>query len=591
MNAMRVSCRLIVILMLAAMPVLWGCSPEPVESPTPETPVPEAAAPEAAAAVTVEEDPAPWKAFQTVMVPMTDGTRLATDVYLPEPFDTARPAILARSVYGRINTGDAAKFNDAGYAYVLQDTRGRGDSEGTDDCMQADGWQPGLTDGADTVAWIIAQPWCNGKVATNGGSALAMTQMLMAPSTDQVAFQFMDAVPASFYNGVAYQGGVFRKSMCEGWLSMQKIGHVIDLWQSHPSYDAFWQGFDAVPKAPETTVPAVMVGGWFDIFQQGTIDLFTSRQENGGEGARGNQKLIMKWSGHGPDHGDHKLGDLGLDPNRFDVKVSQVRNGGFARWLVGPDAPGAAGYDATPAVQYYVMGSDEEGAPGMEWRSADQWPPVAATETPYYLHDGGLLAQEPPATAADMTFTFDPADPFPTHGGQNLIIPYGPFDQRTVSEGRSDFLAFTTEPLAEPVEVTGRVKVRLFVSTDAPDTDFTAKLLDIYPEGDGREILVLDNIRRVKYRDGYEAPAPLLISGEDVVELEIDLWSISWIFNTGHRIGLHISSSNHPRFEANPNTGDDHPGEGVTPRTARNTVRISPGHPSALVLPVVPEGM
>ena len=201
--------------------------------------------------------------------------------------------------------------------------------------------------------------------------------------------------------------------------------------------------------------------------------------------------------------------------------------------------------------------------------------------TPFYLAGPDRLARSIPAgDEGRAEFIYDPRDPCPTHGGANLALPSGPFDQRKVSS-RNDVLRFTTEPLAAPLEITGRVKVRLFVSSDAPDTDFTAKLVDVYP--DGREILLLDSIQRVKLRDSLETPE-LLPPGE-VGELEIDLWSISIVFARGHRIGLQISGSNYPRFEKNPNTGADFPSDDSL-QTARNRVHFGPGNPSSLVLPV-----
>jgi len=168
------------------------------------------------------------------------------------------------------------------------------------------------------------------------------------------------------------------------------------------------------------------------------------------------------------------------------------------------------------------------------------------------------------------------------------LIPSGAFDQRKFSATRTDLLKFASAPLDAPVEVTGRITVKLFVSTDAPDTDFTAKLVDIYPSADDREIIMLDSIRRVKTRDGFEKFAPLLTGPDQVVPLEIDLSSISWIFAPGHRIGLHVSSSNYPRFELNPNTGEDYPVEGKEMRVAHNRVHFDAAHPSALILPVRP---
>jgi len=523
---------------------------------------------------------------------MSDGVKLATDVYVPAEGGPGFPVILVRSTYGR-GLKEAKVFNERGYAVVVQDVRGRGESEGEKHVFYPDGWRPDQHDGKDTVAWIQQQPWCNGKIGTYGGSALGITQVLLGPATDGVQFQSIDVAAANFYGDVVYQGGVFRKKLCEGWLTAIKEPHVIDLWKGHPSYDAFWAYDDATAQAANVTAAAVHIGGWFDIFQKGTINNFLTRQDHGGKGARGNQKLIMRWCGHGPD----KSTDYTVPDNKFDLHISQKRNALFEHWLKGEDN----GIMEDPAVWYYVLGDDKDpDAPGMEWRTADTWPPFPAIDTAYYLGGDGRLSTEPAAAEhVELTFTYDPADPFPTHGGQNLLLPYGPWDQRTCDEGRTDLLKFATDPLAEPMEIDGNVRVRLFVSTDAPDTDFTAKLVDIFPEGDGREILMLDNIQRVKYRSGFEKPEPLLTSPDQVVEIAIDLWDMSWVFNTGHRIGLRISSSNYPRFEKNPNTGDDFPkrvatkdadtGEDTTRevvRVAHNTVHLGKDHPSILILPV-----
>ena len=514
---------------------------------------------------------------EQVMLPMSDGTKLATDIHLPGQHG-AWPVLLMRSTYGRTG-GGVEGFVERGYAVVVQDVRGMGDSEGEEHVFYASGWRPDQHDGADTVAWIHAQDWCNGKVGTMGGSALGITQMLLAPATDLLDAQFIQVAPASFYHEGIYHGGVWRKNLGEGWLAMIQQPHVIDIWKSHPYYDPYWEYMNATAKAPETTAPAVFVGGWYDIFQQGTIDAFTAREERGGTGAKGNNYLVMKWSAHGPDITE----DYTFDENRFDLRVSRMREAFFEARLKGD--PSAL--EEYAKVNYYVLGADTAGAPGNEWRTADTWPPYATTATAYYLHADGTLAKEEPAEAgAARTFTYDPGDPYPTHGGANLILPAGPFDQRKYSTTRNDLLKFATAPLEAPLEFTGRVKVRLYVSTDAPDTDFTAKLVDLYPEPDGREILLLDNIQRVKLRKRLSEPEPLLGGPEEVAALDIDLWSMAFIFEKGHRIGLHISSSNHPRFEANPNTGDDHPNGEARP--ARNTVHLDATHPSALVLPVRP---
>ena len=508
------------------------------------------------------------------MVPMRDGITLATETFLP-PGEGPFPVILVRSVYGRGAAAPlAGNFNASGIGLIVQDTRGRGDSEGKDMVFADDGWGT-LQDGADTVAWVKAQPWCNGKIGTWGMSALGITQVVMAPATQDVTCQAIAVAASNFYDQLSYQGGVFRKNLCEKWIAAQKSEWVLDIYKSHPAYDAFWELHNAEAQAPKITAPAVHIGGWFDIFGKGTIDNFVTRQENGGEGAKGNQKLIMGAWPHGP---VKKVGELTLKDNfNFDMNGYQVR--WYQHWLLG-------GNDIMndPAVQYYTLGDVEaEDAPGNEWRTADAWPPVETVSTSYYLHDNGALSTDAPDAAdAAKTFAYDPANPVPTKGGQNLMLPAGPFDQRELAT-RPDVLTFMTLPLEDPIEITGQVAVNLFVSTDAKDTDFTAKLLDVYP--DGRQMLMLDNIQRVKFRNGFKK-ADYLEPGT-VGELTIDLWNISLIVNKGHRIGVQISSSNYPRFEKNPNSGDDWPTDDNLV-TANNTVHMSKTHPSALILPVRP---
>ena len=514
---------------------------------------------------------------KTVMIEMRDGIKLETDIYLPDG-DGPFAAVLMRSVYGRKSGPGIAKgLNNRRLALVVQDCRGRGGSEGKDMVFADDGWGE-RQDGADTVAWIVKQPWSNGKVGTSGGSALGIVQVMMAPATNEVDAQSIIVACSNFYDQLSYQGGVWRKALVEGWTKMQKTDeYIVPAWKAHPTYDAFWQMFNAEDKAADVTTPAMHVGGWWDIFGQGTINNFVTRQHEGGEGARGNQKLIMGPWIHGV---TRKVGDIELRDN-FNFDFGKYERHFFAAWLLDKDD----GIKAEPAVNYYTVGDvDDPAAPGNEWRTADDWPPFPTVATSYYLREGGGLTTEPAtADSAPLAYAYDPANPCPTHGGQNLLLPAGPFDQREVS-GRPDVLKFATDPLEQPLEITGQVFVKLFVSTDAPDTDFTAKLVDVYP--DGREILMLDNIRRLKFRNGYEQPEPL--SAGEIGELAIDLWSISLIFNKGHRIGVQVSSSNHPRFEINPNSGDDWPTD-TNKRVANNKVYADAAHPSALILPVRPQ--
>jgi putative CocE/NonD family hydrolase len=240
----------------------------------------------------------------------------------------------------------------------------------------------------------------------------------------------------------------------------------------------------------------------------------------------------------------------------------------FDYWLKGADT----GIMKEPAVYYYVMGDvDDDKAPGNKWRTSDTWPvPVKATK--FYLNSDGVLREEKPGKNSGVdTFFYDPADPVPTRGGQELNLPPGPMDQRSV-ERRQDVLTYSTPALKEPVEVTGRIKARLLVSSTAADADFTAKLCDVYP--DGRSMLLTDGILRAKYRNSFEKPEPL--EPGKVYEIEIDLWSTSIVFNKGHKIRIAVSSSNFPRFEANPNS-------------AVNSVYCSSKYPSSVVLPVVPQ--
>lgn len=524
-----------------------------------------------------------------VMVPMRDGMELATDVFLPSSGGPAYPVVLARSVYGRGAGAQLSQvFNAMGIAFVVQDTRGRGDSVGAKDMVFADdGWGE-HQDGLDTVNWIREQSWCNGKVGTWGMSALGITQVLLAASGADVQAQSIVVAASDFYGQLSYQGGVFRKALIEGWLKAQKSLHVVDIWQAHPTRDDFWKGYDAEARAPRITSPALHVGGWFDIFAQGTINNFVTRQMNGGEGAaKGHQILVMGPWPHGI---VRKVGELEF-PENYKFNTTALEAKLYRRWLLGDEQA----LSGEPAVHYYTMGAcGEESAPGNEWRTADAWPPFDTVDTPFYLSaDHSLNADKNVTKAGRLEYTFDPKDPCPTHGGQNLLLPAGSFDQRKVS-GRPDVLAFATAPLESPIEITGNVRVRLFVSTDAPDTDFTAKLVDIYP--DGREMLILDNIRRLKFRHGYETPEPL--TRGEVGELEIDLWSTSLIVNAGHRIGVQVSSSNYPRFELNPNSGADFPAYKVNPDTgerttvqeslqaAKNTLHVGEATPSCLILPL-----
>ncbi|MEW6356268.1 MAG: CocE/NonD family hydrolase [Planctomycetota bacterium] len=512
---------------------------------------------------------------QTLMIPMRDGTKLATDIYLPKG-EGPWPAILFRTPYSRKKT-KGEPITRGGYAVVAQDFRGRFESEGESDMpFINDGWGK-LQDGYDTIEWIAKQPWCNGKVGTSGGSALGITQIMTAGSTPpHLVCQSIGVACGSLYHHAAWQGGAFRKALVEGWLTGNKFDpECLKLMTSHPNYDDFWRQMDAGTRSEVITVPGFFQGGWFDVFNQGTIDAFMWRQYNGGEGARGKQKLLMGPWVHGK---SRKPGEIEFPKNSLQVPTQADGARWANHWLKGEQN----GVMDDPAVTYYVMGDvTDPKAPGNEWRFSDVWP-VPCEETPYYLYaDGALSTEKPPADGASKTFKYDPKNPVPTRGGCNLNIPAGSFDQRPV-ENRPDVLLYTTNSLAEPVEVTGRVKVHLWASSSCKDTDFTAKLTDVYP--DGRSMLVLDGIIRARHRNTVEKDE--LMEPGTVYEFEMDLWSTSIIFNKGHRIRVAVSSSNAPRFDPNPNTGDPFRANDKTV-VAENTIYHDAERPSHILLPVV----
>ncbi len=517
---------------------------------------------------------------QTVMLRMSDGVRLATDVYLPGgkgPF----PVILSRTPYNK-NRGRPARFLRQGCAVVRQDMRGRFGSGGENLPFIGCGWAD-HPDGAETVAWIARQRWCNGKIGTFGGSAGGITQNLLAGAAPKgLTCQYITVAAASLYHHAAYVGGALRQSQVVGWLRQNRFSpKALQLYAAHPSYDEFWRKFDSTAKAGVMTAPAVHVGGWFDTFSQGTVDAFVSRQTRGGRGAKGTQKLVMGPWAHGSNPFG-KVGELKFPAGAVPLKYSPVH--WFARHLTGLEKLSGE----LPAVAYYVMGDSSGDArknPGNEWRYADAWP-IPCDQTPYYLHAGGGLLPEKPAVAdgkpTRAEYTFDPADPCPTVGGCNLNLPKGPMNQNRI-EARKDVVCFTTPPLKRPLEVTGNVVAKLFVSSSAVDTDLSVRLCDVYPHG--ASYLMAEGMLRLRYRDGFEEPEPL--TPNETYEVTVTCWPTSIVFNTGHRIRVTITSSNHPRFDVNPGTGR---GWKAGYKSVKQTNRIycDGAAASCLILPVVP---
>lgn len=506
---------------------------------------------------------------KTAMVAMRDGVKLVTDVYLPAG-DGPWPTIVMRSPYPRsVNEG----LIHAGYAVVIQSTRGRYGSEDESGLVFFnDGWGKSQ-DGYDCIEWVAKQSWCNGKIGTYGGSALGITQYRMAGANPPaLACQHVIMAPCNLYNQCMYQNGALREEQIVNWLKANNFGpDSMRLVKEHPAYDAMWQEMDLSTRFAQVNVPIMHIAGWYDTFQQGNIDAFVGIQSGGGPNAKGKQKLII---------GPYSHGGLGVFPEaKFPnpMPPSDVLGmAWFDYWLKG----GSPVIEKLANVTYYTMGAiDESNAPGNIWRISDVWP-VQSTVTPYYLNiDKSLKIDRPANKSGKMTYTFNPDDPVPTIGGNNLTIPTGPMDQRKV-EDRNDVLIFTSDQLDTPLEITGRIKSKLWASSTGKDTDFTAKLTDVYP--DGRSMLICDGILRGRYHKSFAKPE-FLTAGK-AYEFEIDMWSTSIIINKGHRIRLAVSSSNSPRFDVNTNTGDP-----AVKQTVVNTIYMDKSHPSALLLPIVGE--
>jgi len=514
---------------------------------------------------------------ETVMLPMRDGVKLATDVYRPKG-SGKHPAILIRTTYNKaLHAEQGADAVRRGYVMVVQDTRGRFASEGENLPFETDGWWGGREDGLDTVEWMARQPWC-GKIGTVGGSALGITQLLLAGTgTKKVAAQVIHVGAPRAYGDMVFSGGVFRKAMIEDWLRIAAFSPTaLAHWTRTDIDGPFWQERDLSRRYSQVHTAAVHVGGWYDIFAQGTIDAFQGFQLRGGQGARGKQRLIMgPWT-----HGifQDKAGELKFRNG----KTPPVRSADVWAWLGSQLRGEDTGVDRDPAVTYYTMGDARDAAaPGNEWRTATTWPPPGGKNTPYYLGATGALSPVKPSQPGQTTFVYDPRNPAPTTGGPQLTLPSGARNQAAV-EARKDVLVFSTPPLDQPVEVTGRVRLRLWASSDGPDTDFVGKLCDVYP--DGASYNVCEGILRGRFRQGT-AKSILMEPGKPYL-FDIDLWSTSIVFAKGHRIRVQVTSSNAPGWDPNPNTGEPFRSSSNV-RTARNTIYWGARYPSQIVLPVM----
>ena len=549
---------------------------------------------------------------------MRDSVHLDTNVFHPAAAGRY-PAILLRTPYGKgadLSAGYRS-FLDHGYAVVIQDVRGRYYSDGVFSPLLQEG-----PDGSDTLDWIARQPWSNGKVGMIGGSYLGIAQWKVALLNNPHLKAIFPAVSGDddYFDRFYSPGGASKLGHRLLWLSENLtpaglakpafstyIYHLplrtadraattetVRLYQeslNHPTYDAFWKNISTRENLDRVRVPVFEVGGWYDNYVESDLHAFSTLHKS--QRDAGHRIMIGPWA----HNMSTKLGvDYGADSSA-PVRSYQIE--WFNHWLKGAPQD-AMGYspatwhqtrsevDDAP-VHIFVMGANR-------WRDEQEWPLARTRYTALYLGskghantlngDGSLVWKIKKSAKPDQ-FVYDPHNPVPTTGGavccNPKIFPWGPMDQRAL-ELRPDVLVYTSAPLKQPIEVTGPVQVTLYASTSAPDTDFTAKLVDVFPTGEARNLT--DGILRARYRRSLEKPE-LLHPGE-IYPLTIDAGVTSNVFLAGHRIRLEISSSNFPRFDRNPNTGRAVADETVLNR-AQQTIYHDRQYPAHILLPVVPQ--
>ena len=551
---------------------------------------------------------------RNVAAKMRDGVTLRADIYRPSG-EGKFPVLLVRTPYdkqGVMNFGLRAA--ERGYVVIAQDVRGRFTSEGE--------WYPFKNeslDGYDTVEWAAALPYSNGKVGMFGGSYVGATQYLAAIAKPPHLAGICPTVTASnYHDGWTYQGGAFEQWFDESWSSGLALdtmrrrtekgmnplqgSQVLPLlsypvlegpsptaiatyftdWLEHPNYDQYWKTISIEDHYADIQVPVLGVGAWYDIFLGGTLRNYVRlKREAGTEAARHGQRLQVSVGGHAG--GGRKIGAVD-----FGAKLPKDDDDGMLRWYDWLLKGEANGVENEKPVKIFIMGRNE-------WREEDDWPLERSKSVRYYLHSAGaanglsgngvLNAVLPAEEKADQ-YIYDPTDAVPTIGGplccQALPTGIGPQDQRP-AEGRHDVLVYTTAAFARDTEVTGPVSLDLYVSSSAVDTDFTGKLVDVWPDGFAENLT--EGILRLRYRNSQEKPE--LANPGETYRITVDLWATSNVFLAGHKLRLEVSSSNFPRFDRNMNTGEEQ-ARATRMLKATNLVYHDKARPSALVLPVLP---
>ena len=578
---------------------------------------------------------------ESVDVParMRDGTILRSNVFTPNEPGTY-PVILLRLPYDKdlaqtIVYATPGFYASQCYVVVVQDVRGQYKSDGVFYTFLSE-----ATDGYDTIEWAAGLPKSNGKVGMYGFSYPGASQWLSATLRPPHLVTIIPAMTSSdYHDGWTYEGGALDQSFAEDWpmrflansavrrypdsgeldaeinqankdeftkwywfLPLKDFPplHPVDPrvapyffdWLRHPNNDAYWQLWSIRTRYDQITVPALNFDGWYDLFINGALENFNGMREHGGsEVARQGQQLVvgpwlhLSWS--------QTVGQIDFGPQAQNP-IDQLQLRWFDFWLKGiPN-----GVDKDPKVRIFVMGANK-------WRSANEWPLPGTVYRKYYLHslggadnrsgDGWLSTSKPEvdgdapeesnrkhAEAASDHYIYDPANPVPSIGGRfQASVPGGPYDQRPLLN-RPDVLVYTTPSLEDAVEVTGPISVTLYASSSATDTDFTAKLDDVYP--DGTSMLIEYGIQRARYR--ISETNPTLIKPGTIYEYTIHVWPTSNLFKAGHQIRLEISSSNFPMFDRNPNTGQAF-AQDADLQMADQTIYHEVHHPSAITLPIV----
>lgn len=587
------------------------------------------------------------KVEKRVMVPMRDGVKLATDIYLPAGNTEKLPVILTRTPYNKDGNKSYGEYFAAnGYVFVAQDTRGRYASEGVWHWMTDDG-----KDGADCAAWIAAQPWSNGKIGMVGTSYVGGTQHAMAlekvpqlttvipvDAVSNMGRQSMrnaGAFEMRFWNWIMLNAGkgsnaaldpatqAELKEMADhrwDYLSLLplrpgstplKLAPEYEDWliqaMRHGKDDAFWaQNNILADPSRYKDMPVYLVGGWYDSWAGNTAANFTALSKT----LKSDVYLIMGPWIHGA-QGKSKHGQVDFGAEAAIANELAWRKEWFDHWIKGIDNSVGKSAPFASKVRIFVMGTGDGGKTkdgllnhGGSWRDEKEWPLARAKPTPFYLYKDQLLSDvKPENTWVSHPYDFDPKNPVPTLGGNissgDGIMQQGAWDQRGGEKfwnwpkpiplsARSDVCVFRTAPLAEDIEITGEIEVKLWASSSAVDTDFTAKLIDVYPPSadwpHGFDLNLTDGIVRARFRESLQEEK--LMEPGKVYPFTIKLYPTSNVFKKGHRIRVDISSSNFPRFDVNPNTGEPLQQHRRTV-IATNTIHYGSEHPSHIVLPWV----